>query len=106
MASSEGTAPAGAEGKGPYGIRTRAAAVRGRCPRPLDEWAPRGRSVAWLRLDLAEQRARVERVEAEAGRDLLAGRLRALAEELLQELARLAAAPPVLADGVDQVPAQ
>jgi hypothetical protein len=26
-------------GKGPYGIRTRAAAVRGRCPRPLDEWA-------------------------------------------------------------------
>ncbi len=25
--------------KGPYGIRTRAAAVRGRCPRPLDEWA-------------------------------------------------------------------
>ena len=26
--------------KGPYGIRTRAAAVRGRCPRPLDEWAP------------------------------------------------------------------
>src|SRR5439155_11135323 len=28
-----------AEDKGPYGIRTRAAAVRGRCPRPLDEWA-------------------------------------------------------------------
>ena len=27
------------EQKGPYGIRTRAAAVRGRCPRPLDEWA-------------------------------------------------------------------
>jgi hypothetical protein len=26
--------------RGPYGIRTRAAAVRGRCPRPLDEWAP------------------------------------------------------------------
>jgi AcrR family transcriptional regulator len=25
--------------EGPYGIRTRAAAVRGRCPRPLDEWA-------------------------------------------------------------------
>ena len=25
--------------RGPYGIRTRAAAVRGRCPRPLDEWA-------------------------------------------------------------------
>src|SRR4051812_24779788 len=28
--------------KGPYGIRTRAAAVRGRCPRPLDEWAAPG----------------------------------------------------------------
>lgn len=25
--------------RGAYGIRTRAAAVRGRCPRPLDEWA-------------------------------------------------------------------
>jgi hypothetical protein len=32
--------------KGPYGIRTRAAAVRGRCPRPLDEWAARGAIVA------------------------------------------------------------
>lgn len=31
--------------KGPYGIRTRAAAVRGRCPRPLDEWAVRRGSV-------------------------------------------------------------
>jgi hypothetical protein len=29
--------------EGPYGIRTRAAAVRGRCPRPLDEWAGGGR---------------------------------------------------------------
>ncbi len=27
--------------KGAYGIRTRAAAVRGRCPRPLDECARR-----------------------------------------------------------------
>src|SRR5512132_3099874 len=27
--------------KGAYGIRTRAAAVRGRCPRPLDECAVR-----------------------------------------------------------------
>jgi hypothetical protein len=35
--------------KGPYGIRTRAAAVRGRCPRPLDEWAERGLSVATSR---------------------------------------------------------
>ncbi len=32
--------------KGPYGIRTRAAAVRGRCPRPLDEWAERRSSLA------------------------------------------------------------
>src|SRR5207244_9919226 len=32
--------------EGPYGIRTRAAAVRGRCPRPLDEWAERGVSLA------------------------------------------------------------
>ena len=32
--------------RGPYGIRTRAAAVRGRCPRPLDEWAVRAAIVA------------------------------------------------------------
>ena len=32
--------------EGPYGIRTRAAAVRGRCPRPLDEWAVARASVA------------------------------------------------------------
>src|SRR5438105_13947794 len=32
--------------RGAYGIRTRAAAVRGRCPRPLDECARRRRSVA------------------------------------------------------------
>src|SRR5215210_4182691 len=31
--------------RGAYGIRTRAAAVRGRCPRPLDECAPDGGSV-------------------------------------------------------------
>jgi hypothetical protein len=35
--------------KGAYGIRTRAAAVRGRCPRPLDECARRGLSVATKR---------------------------------------------------------
>ena len=34
--------------RGAYGIRTRAAAVRGRCPRPLDECAGRGRSVAMI----------------------------------------------------------
>jgi hypothetical protein len=28
--------------RGAYGIRTRAAAVRGRCPRPLDECAETG----------------------------------------------------------------
>src|SRR4029079_14452870 len=32
--------------RGAYGIRTRAAAVRGRCPRPLDECARRRLSVA------------------------------------------------------------
>src|SRR5512132_4371273 len=32
--------------RGAYGIRTRAAAVRGRCPRPLDECARRRPSVA------------------------------------------------------------
>src|SRR6266550_931407 len=32
--------------RGAYGIRTRAAAVRGRCPRPLDECARQRRSVA------------------------------------------------------------
>jgi hypothetical protein len=32
--------------RGAYGIRTRAAAVRGRCPRPLDECARRGGSLA------------------------------------------------------------
>ena len=32
--------------RGAYGIRTRAAAVRGRCPRPLDECARQSRSVA------------------------------------------------------------
>jgi hypothetical protein len=35
----ENPAYAGVYREGPYGIRTRAAAVRGRCPRPLDEWA-------------------------------------------------------------------
>src|ERR1044072_2599005 len=34
--------------EGAYGIRTRAAAVRGRCPRPLDECARRRRSLATI----------------------------------------------------------
>src|SRR5689334_17844488 len=38
--------PSSAEERGAYGIRTRAAAVRGRCPRPLDECARRRLSVA------------------------------------------------------------
>ena len=45
-------------------------------------------------------------VEAEAPRDLLAGRLRALAEERAEQVAGLAAAPPVLADLGDEVRAQ
>ena len=51
--------------QGPYGIRTRAAAVRGRCPRPLDEWAVRrgsvpnpGRRVACQRVRRPASRAR------------------------------------------------
>src|SRR3954454_13990480 len=59
-----------------------------------------------LRADLVQQRLRVQRVEAEASRDLLAGRLRALAEELRQELAGLAIPPPVRTDLVDEVRAQ
>jgi hypothetical protein len=52
--------------RGAYGIRTRAAAVRGRCPRPLDECARRGLIVAtagrsavvrWLRKLLGRDEA-------------------------------------------------
>jgi hypothetical protein len=65
--------------QGPYGIRTRAAAVRGRCPRPLDEWAvatakcseplsagrplPAGYPSGRPGLPLASQSAIVSRVE-------------------------------------------
>src|SRR5919201_415068 len=35
--------------RGAYGIRTRAAAVRGRCPRPLDECAAQRPSLAAIR---------------------------------------------------------
>jgi hypothetical protein len=50
--------------KGPYGIRTRAAAVRGRCPRPLDEWAERNpvyRGVGTVVLAGTQQRAALQR---------------------------------------------
>ena len=76
--------PVHAGPEGPYGIRTRAAAVRGRCPRPLDEWAVRRGSVpnqarrvpgeavtAWDGLGVG-----VAAVDAglEAAADVLAGR--------------------------------
>ena len=79
------TSPRRASTKGPYGIRTRAAAVRGRCPRPLDEWAEQNGAECSrrrpLHADLGQQRGRVERVEADPRGDLLARRLRALAEQ-------------------------
>src|SRR3954447_4989377 len=56
-----------------------------------------------LRADLVEQWSGVERVEADAVGDLLARGPRALAEELAEELAGRRAAPPVLADRLDQV---
>src|SRR4029079_4626335 len=56
--------------------------------------------------DLGKERGRVERVEAEPRGDVLARRLRALAEELAQQLARLRASPPLLAGLADQVAAE
>ena len=44
--SRKGAAETSVVDRGAYGIRTRAAAVRGRCPRPLDECAERGLIVA------------------------------------------------------------
>src|SRR5204863_3233334 len=88
--------------KGPYGIRTRAAAVRGRCPRPLDEWAASPRQCSeGSNGDFAEQRRGVERVVPEPHGDFFARELRALTEEIGEELAGLGIAPPVLADRVD-----
>src|SRR4051794_36089393 len=43
--------------KGAYGIRTRAAAVRGRCPRPLDECAVEPDCSGVLELGLRSQEA-------------------------------------------------
>src|SRR6266702_1510710 len=68
--------------------------------------APVYRRLSRLDRDLGQERGGVERVVAEARRDLFARRFRALAEELAQQLARLGAPPPVFADRVDQVPAQ
>src|SRR5690348_5073089 len=59
-----------------------------------------------VRDELSHERRRVERLVAEAGGSLLAGRLRPLGEERAQHLAGLRTAPPVLADLVDQVRAQ
>src|SRR5947209_9390820 len=47
--------------------------------------------------EIRHERARVERVEAEARGDLLARRLRPLCEQVAQDLARLRSPPPVLA---------
>src|SRR5215210_8843330 len=55
------------------------------------------------RPELADERRRVERLEAEPRGDLLARGQRALPEQLPQEVAGLAAAPPVLADLAHQV---
>ena len=95
---------AGLSSEGAYGIRTRAAAVRGRCPRPLDECAGRrasvaGRSRSLLGRSSSARAAPVSSgVEAEPARDLLARRPRPLAKSARSTLAGLAAAPPVLAD--------
>src|SRR4051812_32747720 len=59
-----------------------------------------------LRADLVKERRRVERLESDPPGDLLARRLRALAEERAEELAGSWAAPPLLADRCDQVAPQ
>ena len=92
--------------KGPYGIRTRAAAVRGRCPRPLDEWAvakaecsgrclgerPRrrtsGGTIRRWRAARGEGRIGLAGVDPllEAPTDLLAGREQVVARAARREL--------------------
>src|SRR6188472_3911419 len=55
--------------RGPYGIRTRAAAVRGRCPRPLDEWAVANAECSGrVPRDSLGQRLRGERSAGRGGR--------------------------------------
>src|SRR5205807_5768569 len=67
-----------------------------------------GRQTWWraLRIQLVDERLGVEGVVAESRRDLLARRARAFEEQGAQELAGLGAAPPVLADLVDEVRAE
>src|SRR3989337_2786943 len=56
--------------------------------------------------ELVQQRARVEGLEAEPGRDLLARRPRPLAEEVAQPRTGFGAPPPVLPDLVDELAAE
>src|SRR6187399_558340 len=56
----------GVEPQGPYGIRTRAAAVRGRCPRPLDEWAVANAECSGLLASGQGRREPAERAQADA----------------------------------------
>ena len=56
--------PSHAPLRGAYGIRTRAAAVRGRCPRPLDECARRGLSVAASWADPAQAERVADQIDA------------------------------------------
>src|SRR5882762_10957902 len=65
-----------------------------------------GGSIGELGADLVQERLRVERVEAEPARDLLACRLRALEKQIGEKLARLRVPPPVLAHLARQVLAQ
>src|SRR5262249_11474094 len=58
-----------------------------------------------LRRELGDERLGIERVEADARSDLLAGRLRALTEEVAQPVPGLRRAPPVASDLLRQVPA-
>src|SRR3954454_179176 len=74
-------------------MRRRVAGRRRRSP------CVRGR----LGADLVQERPGVERVEREAPGDLLARRLRPLAKEVDQQLARPRVAPPVFADFGDEV---
>src|SRR3979411_1272733 len=55
---------------------------------------------------LGDERSGVVRLEAETPRDLLAGGPRPLGEQVAQELSCFWAAPPILADLVDEIGTQ